>query len=137
MIGRGLILLGVPVVLAAVVAGPLGLWHGDYQWLCAAIAVGLVVPPGLVTLILADRLSRMSVFGPLLALAIGMAIRIAVAFGGAVVVFLLGRATFEADPISYFGWLLGVYLTTLVTETALLARSATAIPGGRPEPSNP
>lgn len=125
MIRRGAILLGVPIVLAVLVAVPLGLWRGEYQWLCAAIAVGLVVPPGLLTLILADKLGRMSVFGPLLALAIGTALRLAVGFGGAVVVFLLGKPTFGADPMSYFGWLLGVYLVTLATETTLLAKSVT------------
>jgi hypothetical protein len=117
------ILLGVPVVLALLVAVPLGLWRGEYQWLCAGVAVGLVVPPGLVTLILADRLARTSVFGPLLALALGTALRLAVGFGGAVVVFLATRPTFEADPVSFLAWLLGVYLTSLCVETVLLARA--------------
>lgn len=122
MIRRAAILIGVPVVLVVLIAYPVGLWKGEYQWLCAAVAVALVVPPGLVTLILADRLSRGSLFGPLLAVAIGTAVRLAVGFGGAVAVFLASKPTFSADPFSYLGWVLGVYLVTLVVETALLAR---------------
>ena len=123
MIRRAAILLGVPVLLAAAVAVPLGVWRGEYQWLCAGVALALVVPPGLVTLILAERLAKTSAFGPLLALAVGTALRLAVGFGGAVVVFLVSKPTFHADPLAYFGWVLGVYLVTLVVETALLARA--------------
>ncbi len=125
---RAAILLGVPVVLAAAIAIPLGMWRGEYQWLCAGVAVALVVPPGLVTLILADRLARTSVFGPLLALAVGTALRLAVGFGGAVIVFLVSKPTFHTEPLTYFGWVLGLYLTTLVVETALLANLKPAAP---------
>jgi hypothetical protein len=114
-------MLGVPLGLAVAVAVPLGLWRGEYQWLCAAVAVVLVVPTGLVTLVLADRLGKATVFGPILALAVGTAARMFVGFGGAVVVFFAARPTFGRDPLSYLAWLLGVYLTTLVVETALLA----------------
>jgi hypothetical protein len=122
---RAAILLGVPVALAALVAWPLAEAFGPFQWRCAAVAAALVVPPGLVTLVLSERLSRSKSFGPLgsfVALAVGTAVRLFVGFGGAVAVFFLARPTFHADPLSYFGWLLGVYLTTLVTETVLLAR---------------
>lgn len=127
MIRRAVILLGVPFALAVMIAIPLGLWRGEYQWLCAGVAMGLVIPPGILTLILADRLARTSIFGPLLALALGTAVRLVVGFGGAVVVFLVSKPTFHSDPISFFGWLLGVYLTTLVTETALLARTTSVV----------
>jgi hypothetical protein len=129
VIRNGLILLGVPVLLATVVAVPAGLWRGEYQWLCAAVAVALVVPPGLVTLILTERLAKASVFGPLLAMVVGTAVRLTVGFGGAAAVFFLNRPTFEPDPISFFGWVLGTYLVTLVTETALLANGAAAARG--------
>lgn len=128
MIRQAAILLGVPVALAVLVAVPLGLWRGEYQWLCAAVAVGLVIPPGLVTLFLAERLAKASLFGPILALAVGTVIRLAVGFGGAAAVFFLNRPTFEADPLSFFGWVLGAYLVTLGTETALLARGVAAPP---------
>ncbi len=121
MIRRAAILLGVPLLLAVLLAVPLGLWRGEYQWLCAGVAVALVVPPGLVTLVLADRLAKTSIFGPLMALGIGTAVRMVAGFGGSVAVFLLCKPTFHADPFSYFGWVLGTYLTTLVTETVLLA----------------
>jgi hypothetical protein len=115
-------MLGVPVLLVALVAGPVGLWKGEYHWLCAAVAVVLVVPPGLVTLILAERLARVSIFGPLLALAIGTVVRVVVGIGGAVAVFFLSKPTFVADSISYLGWVLVTYLITLVVETLLLMR---------------
>jgi hypothetical protein len=129
VIRRAAILLGVPVALAALVAVPLGLWRGEYQWLCAAVAVGLVVPPGLVTLVLADKFAKASVFGPILALAVGTMIRLGVGFGGAVAVFFLNKPTFDPDPLSFFGWVLGAYLVTLATETALLARGNPAARG--------
>lgn len=119
---RAATLIGVPVLIVALVAFPVGLWKGEYQWLCAAVATALVVPPGLVTLILADRLSRGSVVGPFLAVALGTAVRMVVGFGGAVAVFFLTKPTFAGDPFSYLGWILGAYLTTLVVETRLLAR---------------
>jgi hypothetical protein len=130
VIRRAAILIGVPVLIVALVAFPLGLWKGEYQWLCAGVAVGFVVPPGLVTLILAERLTRMSVLGPFLALALGTAVRVLVGFGGAVAVFFANKPTFSPDPFSFLGWVLGTYLTTLIVETLLLAR----IQAGDPAP---
>ena len=126
MIRRAAILIGVPVLLALLAAVPLAMWRGEYQWLCAGVAVVLVVPPGLVTLVLAERLAKASLFGPLIALAVGTAVRVAVGFGGSALVFFLSEPTFHADPVSYFGWVLAVYLTTLITETVLLAGKRTA-----------
>lgn len=126
MIRQAAILLGVPVVLAVLVAIPLGMWRGEYQWTCAAIAVGLVVPPGVVTLVVAERLARTSLYGPLLALVLGTFGRVAVGFGGAALVFFASRPTFHTDPFSYWGWVLGTYLVTLVVETVLLAKSGTS-----------
>jgi hypothetical protein len=134
VIRRAAILVGVPVVGAALVAVPLSLWRGEYQGLCAAVAVGLVVPPGVLTLFVAERLGRSSLYGPLLALVVGTFGRVLFGFGGAAAVFLLSKPTFEADPISYFGWVLGVYLTTLLTETVLLARNRADRTSGPPEP---
>ena len=121
---RAAILLGVPLAIAALIAIPAGLWKGEYQWWCAGVAAGLAVPPGVATLVLAERLARASIFGPLLALAVGTAVRLLVGFGGAGVVFLLNKPYFHRDPLSYWAWMLGLYLTTLVTETALLAQPA-------------
>jgi hypothetical protein len=127
------VLLGVPVLLAAVAAVPLGLWRGPYQWVCAAVAVGLVIPPGLATLIAAERVSKSSPYAKVGTLVLGTFVRLLVGFGGAVVVFLLSKPTFHADAISYWAWVLGVYLTTLVVETVLLAR-ANATAGMRSGP---
>jgi hypothetical protein len=125
---RAAILLGVPVGLAALVALPLGLWRGEYQWLCAAVAVALVVPPGVLTLLASGPLARSSPLGPLLALVVGTFGRIVIGFGGAAAVFFASKPTFHEDPISYWAWVLGVYLTTLAVETPLLARTPTPQP---------
>jgi hypothetical protein len=122
VIRRAAILFCVPVLLAALVAGPLGMWRGEYQLVCAAIAVGLIVPSAVVTFVLAERLSRNSLYGPLLAVAIGTYGRLAVGFGGAAAVFFASKPTFHADPLSFWGWVLGTYLATLIVETVLLAR---------------
>ena len=119
---RAAILLGVPVLVAALVAVPLWWWRGDYQLLCAAVAVVLVVPPCVGTLVVAERLARTSLYGPLLAVVIGTYGRIAVGFGGAAAVFFASKPTFHADPLSFWGWVLGTYLLTLLVETVLLAR---------------
>ena len=128
MIRRAAILLGVPAALVVLVAVPLGLWRGEYQWLCAGVAAVLVIPPGLVTLILAERLAKTSIFGPLVALGVGTAVRLTVGFGGAVMVFLISKPTFDEQPLVYFGWVLGTYLVTLATETALLAGMKPVVP---------
>jgi hypothetical protein len=118
------LMLGLPLVMTVVIATPLGLWLGSYQWLCASVAFALVVMPGLATLIVAKRMSRSSPYGQIAALFLGTFVRLAVGFGGAVLVFLLSKPTFHADPISFLLWLLGTYLTTLVVETILLARNS-------------
>lgn len=137
MIGRALVLVGLPVALAVAVAVPLGLWRGEYQWLCAAVAVGLTVPPGLVTLLIAERLGRGSPYGRVLAVVVGTVVRMGVGFVGGVLVFLGAGPTFRADPVSFWVWLLGVYLVTLAAETSLLAgganaRAADPLPGDGP-----
>src|SRR5204862_7564423 len=84
---RAAILAGVPVLLAVLVAVPLGLWRGPYQWLCAAVALGLTVTPGVATLVLAERLGKASAYGRVVALVLGTVVRLAVGFGGAALVF--------------------------------------------------
>jgi hypothetical protein len=118
---RGAILLGVPMLVASLAAGPLSLWRGDYQLLCAVVAVGLVVPPGVVTLLVADRFGKSSAYGRVGAVFLGTFVRLVVGFGGAVLVFQINKQTFQSDAISFWLWILGVYLTTLVVETVLLA----------------
>jgi hypothetical protein len=121
VIRRAAVLLGAPVLVAAAVAAPLALWRGPYHWLCAAVAVALIVPPGLLTLIVAERMRTRSAFGQVGALVVGTAGRLLVGFGGAVLVFVAAKPTFHDDAIVYWMWILGVYLTTLLIETMLLA----------------
>jgi hypothetical protein len=123
VIRRVVILVSVSVAVAVAVALPLGLWRGEYQWLCAAVALALVLAPGVVALFVTERFERVSVYGPLLGLVVGTFGRVLVGFGGAVAVFLLSKPTFHADPISYWGWVLGAYLVALLIETVLLAQT--------------
>jgi predicted benzoate:H+ symporter BenE len=57
------------------------------------------------------------------ALVLGTVVRLLVGFGGAVVVFFAAGDTFRAEPISFWAWVLGTYLVTLVVEMVLLSRS--------------
>ena len=121
MIRRLLIAAGVPLAVGAVVAVPVGLARGPAQWGFAAIAFGLCVPPGLIGLALGDYLIRASPFGRVLAVFVGTFVRLVVAFGGGVVVFLVAGPDDRPDRIAYWLWVLFAYLTTLGVETALFA----------------
>ncbi|MFO0826246.1 MAG: hypothetical protein U0792_24525 [Gemmataceae bacterium] len=120
MIRQAAILLGVPVLLAVLVAVPLSQWLGPHQWLCAGVALGLTVPVGLLTLIAAHRFGNASPYGKIAAMFVGTFARLFFGFGGAVVVFFAAGQTFRAEPVSFLGWVLGAYLTTLSVEIALL-----------------
>lgn len=124
MIRPAALLLVVPVLVATIIAVPLGLWFGPYQWLCASVATALIVPPSVATLIVAKRMAKASPYGQVAALFLGTFVRLAVGFGGAVLVFVLSKPTFHADPISFLLWVLGLYLTMLVVETVLLAQNS-------------
>jgi hypothetical protein len=124
---RAAVLLGLPVLIAILAAVPLGLWRGSYQWLCAAIALGLVVPPGLLTLFASERLAQASPYARVGALVLGTVVRLLIGFGGAVLVFVLGKSTFQGDAISFWMWVLGAYLTTLLVETVLQVRTNSRI----------
>jgi len=128
--GQAAILLGIPAAVATLVAIPLGLWQGPIHWWCAGVAVALTAVPGVVTLVLADRLARKSPYGSLIALVLGTLVRLVVGFGGAVVVFVASGETFRGRPIVFFGWLLGAYLLTLIVETALLGARPGSAAGG-------
>jgi len=114
------ILFGVPVLIAVLVAAPLAQWRGPYQWLCATVALGLTVPVGIATLVIAHRMSKASPFGQIAAMFLGTFVRMVVGFGGAVVVFLAAGDTFRGEPLVFFGWVLGAYLVNLIVEIALL-----------------
>jgi hypothetical protein len=121
VIRRALLLVAITVGLVAAVALPLGLWRGPYQWLCAAVALGLTVLPGVLTLVAAERLGRGTPAARVLAVVGGTLVRVVLGFGGGVVVFLAAGPTFRADPISFWLWVLSAYLVALMTETSLLA----------------
>jgi hypothetical protein len=122
---NALVLVGLPLAIGLAVAVPLGLTIGPRQWGFAAIAFGLCVPPGLVTLLLGEYLIRTSPFGRMLAVFVGTFVRLVVGFGGGVVVFLLAGPDDRADRVAYWLWLLFAYLSTLVVEMGLLARGRT------------
>jgi hypothetical protein len=125
---RAIVLAVVPLGFAVLIGVPLGLCLGSYQWLCAGIAVGLTIPPGVITLIWTERLSNSSPAARVAALAIGPVVRLLMGFGGAVLVFKLAQPTFQVDPLSFWGWVLGAYLTTLIVETAMLGRKVSERP---------
>lgn len=116
-----LLVAGLPILIGAAVAAPVGLLGGSAHWGFAAIAFGLCVPPGLVGLVLGDYVIRTSPLGRLLAVLVGSFVRLVVGFGGGMVVFLVAGPDGRADRIAFWLWVLFAYLTTLATETALMA----------------
>ena len=122
MIRQAVILLGLPILIVGLVATPLGLLRGPYQWLCSGIALGLTVPAGLVTLVARQRISKTSPYGKVVSLFLGTFVRLVVGFGGGVLVFFASGPTFRVDPVSFWLWLMGVYLITLAVEMVLLVR---------------
>ncbi len=120
MIGQAAILVMLPLGLLGLVALPLGLVQGPHQWLCAACAYALTVPAGLATLLVSAELSKSSPWGKVTGVFVGTFIRLFVGLGGGVAVFLGFGATFRSDPVSYWLWLLGAYLLSLIVETTLL-----------------
>ncbi|MBA4188169.1 MAG: hypothetical protein C0467_09145 [Planctomycetaceae bacterium] len=120
MIRQIAILLGAPLIVAVAIATPLAQWHGPYHWLCAAVALGLTVPVGITTLVIAERSAKASAFVQVAVLFSGTFVRVLIGFGGAVVVFFAAGETFRAQPLVFFGWVLGAYLTTLAVEVALI-----------------
>ncbi|MCE9563717.1 MAG: hypothetical protein K8U57_16875 [Planctomycetes bacterium] len=124
MIRQAAILLGVPVLIVALVAVPLAQWRGSYQWLCAGVALGLTVPVGIATLLLAGRMSKASAYGQIAAMFLGTFVRLVVGFGGAVAVFFAAGDTFRGEPLAFFAWVLGAYLLNLIVEIALLGSQA-------------
>lgn len=118
-----LLVVGLPLTIGLLVAVPVGLALGPAQWGFAALAFGLCVPPGLVVVVLADYLSRATPFGRVVAVFAGTFLRLAVAFGGGVLLFLAAGPEDRPGRVAFWLWLLLAYLTTLVVETAVLART--------------
>ena len=119
-IWQATIVIGVPIGIIGVVAAPLAMAFGSHQWVCAGTGLGLTVPAGLVTLLVAEWLGKTSQYGGLLAAFVGTFVRLATGLGGGLLVFLACGQVFRGDPLSYWLWLLAAYLTTLTIEMALL-----------------
>ena len=127
MIRNALILVGLPLLLGLVAAVTIGLALGTRQWTFAAIAFGLCVPPGLVTLLLGEYLIRTSPFGRVIAVFVGTFVRLVVAFGGGVLVFALAGPTERADRVAFWLWV----LFALVTPALVLERCGVGAAFGR------
>jgi hypothetical protein len=122
VIWRAAILLFTPVLLLGIAAIPLGYWRGSHQWLCCAVAIGLTVPAGVVTLLATAWLDNTSPYGRVVSLFVGTFVRLVIGFGGGVLVFFAAGETFRGDPVSFWIWLLCAYLITLTLEMVLLVR---------------
>jgi hypothetical protein len=88
----------------------------------AGVAVGLTLPPAIATLFLTRRLAARHPLGGILAMMVGVIVRLVVAVGGAAAIFF-AAAAFRAAGIGFWLWVLFAYLSTLIAETAVLARS--------------
>ena len=115
------LVVGLPLLIGAAVAVPVGWIRGPVQWQLAGIAFALCVPPGVLVVLLADYLGRVSPYGRVLAVFVGTFVRMAVGFGGGVLIFLAAGFDNRADKIAFWLWLLFAYLVTLVVETVVLS----------------
>jgi hypothetical protein len=115
---RPLVVLGLGLLGAA---GVVGLLCGPAYGYAGVAAVGLCLPPALATVWWTGRLARRTRFAGLIGMAVGTAARTTVALGGGVALFW-SVPEFRERAYGFWGWVLGVYLTTLVTETVVLSR---------------
>ncbi len=115
------------VLLAGVVAGPVGGWNHP---LAAGVVVALTLPVGLFAFWFTGWLIARHPFGGLLGMTVGVAVRTLVAVGGGVGAFLLVPALNDLGG-GFWVWLLVAYLSGLIVDTGLLAgRVAIAPPAG-------
>jgi hypothetical protein len=126
VIRRAAALVAAPTLVGLLTAGPIGAVYGPRHWELAAVAFGLCVVPGLATFALVEYLARTSPYGRLLGLMLGIAVRLAVGFGGGAAWLLLAGPDDPREKVAFLVWLLVAYLATLVAETVLLARPARA-----------
>lgn len=126
MIRSLVIVIGIPLLVGVAAVVPVSQVLGPQHWTLAGIAFGLTVPPSLVTLSLSQYLIRTSPLGLVLAVFVGTFVRLVVGYGGGVIVFFVVSLEARADKAAYWLWLLFAYLTTLATDTALLARAKSA-----------
>lgn len=112
MVAAGVLVTGVGVAAGA----------GGVHLAAAAVAAGLCFPPAVATLWLTRRLARRHPLGGILGMAVGVVVRVVVAVGGAAALFF-AVDTFRATRIGFWLWVLFAYLSTLIAETAVLARS--------------
>jgi hypothetical protein len=115
---RPLVVVGA-VLLAAV--GLLGMVAGESRGIAAGYAVLLCIPPACLTVWFAGWLAGRTKFAGILAMAVGTIVRAMVAVGGGAVVFLNVDAVRDLR-FEFWAWILGAYLITLATETAILAK---------------
>jgi hypothetical protein len=113
------LLVGVTTAAWAAAATAAAGLDGPGHWLPSAAALGLCLVPAVGTLVAvratADR-SPVEAIGAVLVAP--LARLVVVTLGG----FVLWRAVpaFRDDPVRFWGWVLGIYLFTLVAETAVL-----------------
>jgi hypothetical protein len=120
---RLLMVLLLPLLIGLAATIPARLISGSDQWLFFAIAFGLCVPAGLIVVLLHESLVRSSPFGRVVSMGVGTFVRLAICFGGGVIVFLVLRPEERGEKIAFWAWILFAYLTSLVVEMAALAKS--------------
>lgn len=123
MIRNAAVLVGLPLAVGLLVAVPIGVMLGTQHWAFAAIAFGLTIPAGLLTLWIGEWLGGTSQYGRVIALFVGTFVRLVIGFGGGVIVFILIGLEERPDKIAYWFWILLAYLVTLGIETAVMAKA--------------
>ncbi len=113
-----LVVIGLGIIgLAGIIGAVAGLSH----WYAGIAAVLLCIVPAFMTVGITGHLATRTKFGGLIGMAIGTGIRTVTAVGGGAAAFW-SLPQFHEMKYGFWAWLLGTYLVTLITETAILAR---------------
>ncbi len=115
--------VGVPLGAAVAAAALLSVWLEPRGVAASATcAVGVVVPPAVATVWLARRNAAAAPAARVAAVVLGMVVRLVVGLGGGLLAYAGLKRLMPVPPLLYWLWLLGIYLLTLLVETAALAR---------------
>ena len=117
--------IGIMLVVTGLVVAIVSAIFGPKHTTCGFVGIAICLPPALGTLVLTRWLTARHPFGMLIGLAVGTVARLFIVLVIAAGVFLATRqepGSPLAEPLTFWLWVLFVYLVALITETALLVR---------------
>ncbi|MCS7272501.1 MAG: hypothetical protein NZ703_15565, partial [Gemmataceae bacterium] len=98
--GGPVLIIGLPAALVS------GLSGQGCHLTAAAVALALILPPGVLAAWLVQR-QEMSAYGRVAIVMLTSILRLVLGFGGGVALFFLCRHSLGWGPLCFWGWLLG------------------------------